>query len=428
KFSAAISEKMGILETPAENASLTYDKGKEVFALKSAKTGKIVDKNSLQAEILSAMAEFRTAEIAVKMIDDFPQVDDEETEAAKEKAESILTSAPYVILTDDFKTKLQKEDILDFLEFVPVEGGFGEIILGVGFVGEEMKNYLISLAPSINREPVNAVLAYESGKIKEFALSKDGIVLKIDESVLKIKDAFETGEKEITLEVERTKPLITTDSIENLGITSLLAKGESDFAGSPKSRVHNIKIGAAKFNGVLLKPGEEFSFNAILGEVDEKGGYLPELVIKQNKTTPEYGGGICQVSTTAFRGAMFAGLEILERAPHSFPVRYYNPQGFDATVYPPSPDFKFKNNTPAHLLIQTRIKSAKIFFEFYGMSDGRTVKIDGPRILEKKEDGSMKTVLYREIYDKDGNLLKKSVFRSNYKSPDLYPIERNPLE
>lgn len=428
KFAAAISEKTGILEKPAENASLIYDKGKEIFTLKPAKIGKIADKNSLQTEILSVMAEFRTAEIAVKIIDDLPQVEDGEVAAAKEKAEAILALASYEISAADFKMKLQKEDILDFLEFIPEEGGFGEIILGVEFNAEEIKNYLTALSPSVNRQPVNAVLAYEAGKVKEFALSKDGIILKIDESVLKIKDAFETGEKEIALEVERTKPLITTDSIENLGITSLLAKGESDFAGSPKSRVHNIKIGAAKFNGVLLKPDEEFSFNAILGEVDEKGGYLPELVIKQNKTTPEYGGGICQVSTTAFRGAMFAGLEILERAPHSFPVRYYNPQGFDATVYPPNPDFKFKNNTPAHLLIQTKIKGTKITFEFYGMSDGRTVKLDGPHILEKKEDGSMKTVLYREIYDKDGGLVKKSTFRSNYKSPDLYPIERNPLE
>lgn len=438
KFGAAISEKMGILEKPAENASLMFDKGKEVFAVKPAKIGKIADKNSLQTEILSVMAELKTAddaggspplaEIAVKMIDDLPQIEDGETAAAKGKAEAILVLAPYEISADDFKIKLQKEDILDFLEFIPVEGGFGEIILGVGFGGDEIKNYLVSLAPSINRQPVNAVLAYEAGKVKEFALSKDGIVLKIDESVLKIKEALENGEKEIVLEIERIRPLITTDSIENLGITSLLAKGESDFAGSPKSRVHNIKIGAAKFNGILLKPDEEFSFNTILGEVDEKGGYLPELVIKQNKTTPEYGGGICQVSTTAFRGAMFAGLEILERAPHSFPVRYYNPQGFDATVYPPNPDFKFKNTTPAHLLIQTKIKGTKIFFEFYGTSDGRTVKIDGPHILEQKEDGSMKTVLYREIYDKDGGLVRKSTFRSNYKSPDLYPIERNPLE
>lgn len=428
KFSAAISEKMGILEKPAENASLIYDKKSEVFALKPAKIGKITDKNSLQAEILVAMAEFKTAEIAIKIIGDSPQVEDGETAAAKEKAEAILALAPYEISADDFGAKLQKEDILDFLEFSPVEGGFGEIILGVEFNGEEIKNYLVSLAPSINRQPINAVLAYEAGKVKEFALSKDGIVLKIDESVLKIKEALVGGEKKISLEIERIKPQITTDSIENLGITSLLAKGESDFAGSPKSRVHNIKIGAAKFNGVLLKPGEEFSFNAILGEVDEKGGYLPELVIKQNKTTPEYGGGICQVSTTAFRGAMFAGLEILERAPHSFPVRYYNPQGFDATVYPPSPDFKFKNDTPAHLLLQTKVKGTKITFEFYGTSDGRTVKLDGPKILEQKEDGSMKTVLHREIYDKDGNLVRKSTFRSNYKSPDLYPIERNPLE
>ena len=176
-----------------------------------------------------------------------------------------------------------------------------------------------------------------------------------------------------------------------------------------------------------MKPGEEFSFNTRLGEVGPQEGYLPELVIKQNKTVPEYGGGLCQVSTTFFRAAILAGLEITERFPHAFAVKYYSPQGFDATIYPPHPDLRFKNDTPAHILVQTRIEKTKLYFELYGTNDGRTVKLDGPYQYDQKSDGSMKAKLTYTV-TRDNQVLREKTFHSNYKSPLLYPVQRNPLE
>ena len=207
-----------------------------------------------------------------------------------------------------------------------------------------------------------------------------------------------------------------------MGINTLIGQGISNFAGSPKNRIHNIKTGLAKFNGLILNPQEEFSFNALLGGSGPEQGFLPELVIKKDKTVPEYGGGLCQVSTTLFRAAVNSGLEITERAPHAFPVEYYYPQGFDATVYEPSPDLKFINNTPGHLLIEGLIQGSQLIFNFYGTDDGRRVKIKGPYVLEKKEDGSMKTVLYQEVYQQD-ELISQETFYSNYDSPDLFPVE-----
>jgi len=233
---------------------------------------------------------------------------------------------------------------------------------------------------------------------------------------------------EILLETEKVKPKISTADIDNLGITSLLAKGVSNFGGSPSNRIHNIKVGAAKFNGFLLKPNEEFSFNKILGEVGPEQGYEPELVILKDRTAPEYGGGLCQVSTTAFRAAVYAGLEITQRYPHAFPVKYYNPQGFDATIYPPYPDLKFINNTSNYVLIQTKIKGTELTFEFYGNDDGRKVEIQGPEQYDIQPDGSMKAKLVQKVYDKNNNIIIDKTFYSNYKSPNLYPVQRNPLE
>jgi vancomycin resistance protein YoaR len=129
-----------------------------------------------------------------------------------------------------------------------------------------------------------------------------------------------------------------------------------------------------------------------------------------------------------FRAAINSGFEITQRYPHAFPVKYYNPQGFDATIYPPFPDLKFINNTPNYLLVQTRIEGYNLIFEIYGTDDGRKVEISGPYQYDIGEDGSMKARLVQKVYDKNQELIINETFYSNYKSPDLYPVEKNPLE
>lgn len=223
------------------------------------------------------------------------------------------------------------------------------------------------------------------------------------------------------LPVHVAAPKTSLASTNSLGITELLATGESDFTGSSKSRITNIKVGASKFNGLILKPGEEFSFNRYLGEIDAAHGFLPEMVIKREGVVPEFGGGLCQVSSTAFRAAMNAGLPITERRNHSFAVAYYAPQGTDATIYPGAADFRFINDLSSSLLIRTRVEGKKLYFDFYGTRDGRTVEFDGPRQYDRKPDGSMKAVWTRRV-TKAGNT-SEQVFRSNYVSPNLFKKE-----
>ncbi len=290
---------------------------------------------------------------------------------------------------------------------------------------EKVEDYLISIAPSVNTQPVNAKFTLVNGKAEEFIPSAYGQSLNIISSKKIIIDAIVSGVSEVNLPIEFTEPAITIDRVNELGITTLIGKGESNFSGSSPSRVHNIKIGSAKYNGTIVSPGEEFSFNDTLGEVDEKSGYQSELVIKGGKLVYEYGGGLCQVSTTVFRSAIMAGLPIIERRPHSFPVKYYDPQGYDATIYPGVVDLKFKNDTANHLLIQSRIEGTKLVFDIYGSSDGRKVVLEGPYQYDKKTNGSMKAYFIRKVYNGD-LLVKEERFDSNYGAP--LPLERNPLE
>lgn len=291
----------------------------------------------------------------------------------------------------------------------------------------KIQSYLADLARRVNKDPVDAKFQVEDGKVSAFAISENGLVLDIEKSItiisgnILLKNYESLYLKEMDLAYNETEPEIKSDEIDNLGIVTLIGEGKSDFRGSPKNRIHNIGVGSSRFHGALIKPGEEFSFVKILGPVDAEHGYAEELVIKKDKTEPEFGGGICQISTTAFRAAIYSGLEITARRNHAYPVRYYNPQGMDATVYIPRPDLRFINNTPGYILIQTKIEGTNLIFDFYGTSDGRTVEIEGPKILERQPDGAMKATFTQIVKDKDGNEIIRDVFNSDYDSPWKYP-------
>ena len=416
------------LETPAKDATLMFDEKKQDFIVVEEKSGLMIDRKRLRAELEFNLSNLWRNAINVSLVEDMPEITANETEAAKVQAKEILAQAPYSLKFEDKKWTLNKDLLLGWFNFAAVaEAGLGNKILDADFDSEAVEKYLAVLSQSINREPINAQFEFKNSRVTAFALGQDGRRLNVEKSGEEIVENLKNRRKTIVLAVQIIEPEITAKKADELGIKGLLGRGVSDFSGSPKNRRENIRIGAAKFHGILLKPGEEFSFNKLLGEVGPKQGYLPELVIKRNKTVPEYGGGLCQVSTTAFRAAVNSGLLITDRIQHSFAVKYYNPQGFDAAIYPPSADLKFKNDSPEHVLIQTKIEKSKLTFEFYGTSDGREAKVVGPEEYDKKPDGSMKAKFVQEIY-RNGELVRKMTFRSTYRSPDLYPIEKNPLE
>ncbi len=292
-----------------------------------------------------------------------------------------------------------------------------------------IKSYVEDLARKINHDPIDAKFAVTDGKVSTFAEAQDGITLDVEKSTQTIASALSlaTLPDKLELNYDSKKPELNYSDVNNIGISSLIGEGTSNFKGSPANRIHNIKVATDRYNGILIKPGEEFSFVDVLGEVDGEHGYLPELVIKNNVTEPEFGGGICQVSTTAFRAAIYSGLKITARKNHAYPVSYYNPQGMDSTVYVPRPDLRFINNTPGYILIQTKIIGTVLTFDFYGTDDGRKTSIDGPSITERQPDGALKASFTQHVLDKDGKELINDVFNSAYNSPYKYPHPGGPV-
>jgi vancomycin resistance protein YoaR len=213
-----------------------------------------------------------------------------------------------------------------------------------------------------------------------------GRELDVEASILAIQQKLNQGQHSIPLEFIINKPAATDEMTgEQLGIRELVHEETSFFYGSASARVQNIQIASERFHGLLIAPGATFSMSDAMGDVSLDNGYAEALIIIGGRTIKGVGGGVCQVSTTLFRAAFFAGYPIVERHAHAYRVSYYekvrgnridpNLAGLDATVFFPLVDFKFTNDTPYWLLMETYVNpsNSSLTWKFYSTKDGRTV-------------------------------------------------------
>lgn len=255
---------------------------------------------------------------------------------------------------------------------------------------QAVSQFVANLANSLKRDPVDAVFKFENGQVLEFRPASSGftvdqVQLSANLPLLANQLALSSDTNlEYAVPLEIIPPQIATGDVNDLGIKELLGSGTSTFKHSSTIRNFNVEKGASIVNRILVPPGETFSFLKNLGEVTLEAGYKKAYIIRQGRTELDVGGGICQVSTTLFRAMLDAGLNITERRPHAFRVSYYeedSPPGYDATIFIPSPDLKFANDTGHYVLVQNTYdgKEKRLTYEIYGTSDGREVKISNYR-------------------------------------------------
>ena len=245
------------------------------------------------------------------------------------------------------------------------------------------------------RNPENARFVFndETRQLEVLQPSITGRSLNVEASLQAVTEKILQGEHNVSLSFEYTQPEVSSDATaEQLGITELVSSHTSYFRGSSSERIHNIATAAARFHGLLVPPGAVFSMADAMGDVSLDTGFAEALIIFGGQTIEGVGGGVCQVSTTLFRTAFFGGYPIVERHPHAYRVGYYEQTaqgwdqdlaGLDATVYVPQVDFKFKNDTPYWLLMETYVneRANRLTWKFYSTSDGRQVAWDtsGPK-------------------------------------------------
>jgi vancomycin resistance protein YoaR len=260
----------------------------------------------------------------------------------------------------------------------------------VGIDPQTLRDFLQGIASSFSRSPENARFIFNDDT-RQLELVKEAVIgraLNIDASLNTINEKLFAGEHNVTLVLDINAPAVGSDATaEQLGITQKISEHTSYFRGSGTERMQNIKAASSRFHGLLVPPGATFSMADALGDVSLDNGYAEALIILGDRTIKGVGGGVCQVSTTLFRTVFNAGFPVVERIPHAYRVGYYEQTpaggidpslaGMDATVYFPLVDFKFTNDTPYWLLMETYFNSAgSLTWKFYSTSDGRTVTWD----------------------------------------------------
>ena len=259
---------------------------------------------------------------------------------------------------------------------------------------DSVRQLLANIATQADRQAANAQFHFDP-TTQQLALitpSVTGRTIDIDATIQAINNAVAQGKHTIPIVMQETQPAAADNvTAQQLGITTLIQQQTSYFYGSPAARIQNIQTAAARFDGVLVAPGETFSMGQTLGDVSLNAGYAEALIIYGDRTITGVGGGVCQVSTTLFRTVLNAGFPVVERVPHAYRVSYYeetssgsvNPDlaGMDATVYFPLVDFQFKNDSQDWILMETHVGSDYLTWQFYSTPDGRSVTINtlGPQ-------------------------------------------------
>ncbi len=457
------------IDKPAQDAQISFSRNG--FEIIEEKRGEVVDRLAVYDDLKNHIEGLNTGGIQVAIVEEMPNVLISQTQGALDKVRQ-LSNQRVALINGYDSWSLAGENLLEILRFYPegqasenlaqVSFGNSAILLKhLDFAGQPRANLDVTLddqklgdfigriAMVIDKRTVDATVKFENGRVVQFSPAQDGQELDRAEVVKEVaskvstRSSDQTGVISINLPVKVTRAKIANEEINSLGIRELIGRGVSYFAGSIANRAYNVGLGTSRLSGVLVKPGDTFSFNKTVGEVSGTTGYKQAYVISAGHTVLDDGGGICQVSTTVFRAALNAGLPIVTRTAHAYRVGYYEQHGFkpglDATVWSPAVDFQFKNDTDHYVLVQAVVDPvlAKLQVDIYGTSDGRKVLMtdpvlsnESPALPEKRQDdptlanGTVKqvdfaapgatTVFTRKVYKGD-NLLIDDTFKAVYR-------------
>jgi len=404
QFLKTLKDNFANLAQAKAEARPLIDKNLKIDILPE-QSGTVFDYPAILKQSLARINSLNSEPIALKEIKEEPVVKKSEiTPELIERLKNLIKEKSLTLTYQKEEWPVAQDILKDWLVFVKEEGQIA-ISLNPAMIASYLEK---ELAPQINRPALDAKFSLKNGRVTEFQGGQDGLTLNIQASAEKTKQALlKENQAQAEMIVGETKAKIGVGSINDLGIAEIIGTGRSNFKGSPNNRRHNIKVGADALNGILIKPGETFSLVEALGEIDALHGYLPELVIKGDRTIPEYGGGLCQIGTTVFRAALAAGLPIVERKNHSYRVVYYEPAGKDATIYNPKPDFKFLNDTGHYILIQSRLNGDELSFDFWGAKDGRLAEQTDSVIYNIRSPGPTQYIESEELKPGEEKCLEK---------------------
>jgi vancomycin resistance protein YoaR len=244
----------------------------------------------------------------------------------------------------------------------------------LGQLSSGMQAALEGIYRGLNRKAINANWNFSGGNwyaSQQSAWSADRTL-----SNAYVLEAIKYNKSNANIYVKRSPPAFQVTNWYKAGIRYHFGGGDSSFRGSPPFRVQNILAGSRQLDGIIIPAGGELNFNKTV-QISEAKGFVKGFIISKGTLAKDIGGGICQVSTTLFRAAYSAGLPILERNYHSYHVHYYDPPGFEATVFSPYKNLRFRNDTGAALYLQVTwyLRSQRLQMDFFGPKPDRRTSI-----------------------------------------------------
>ena len=451
KLNEKLAEIAAEVNQPAINASVEVTGNTAVYT--PGRPGRALDVADARARLLPVLTRLQPAQIELLVNQTTPVIYDDAPGAAR--IQRIIDGGPITFYLpepldseDLAPVTLPPEQLRQWLRVEVTEQADGSLTHNVFLDENAARQWLTQYAAQIYREPVNARFYFDDNTQELVLVSPhiNGRELNIEATLEQLKARVETPNRSVPFVVNDIVPTVNANATaEELGITELISEATTWFYGSSDARKRNIARSAANFYGIVIAPGEEFSYNKYLGTISEDDGYEEGLIIVGGQTIKGIGGGVCQVSTTVFQTVFWAGFPVTERWEHGYMLGYYNDgegPGMDATVYSPIVDFKFINNTPYHLLIENYYNEEEesITFKFYSTSMGRRVEKTGPifedivpapgreedvwTLDEEMEPGTVRQIDWategarvtvgRTVYNADGEIILQEDFVSNY--------------
>ncbi len=362
--------------------------------------GREVDITATLAAIQDQLVHQQDAVIPLVVKETEPKLMDLSSQAEAVRkiiSEPLIISMPSGSASNLGPWAIGREDLAKMLVFTQIEEN-GQPQVSIQINQDLLGAFLQNLTPVINQSALNARYIFndETGQLDLLEHSQIGREVDFVQSLADASQTILKAEHSVSLTVPEIIPKAGDTTLgSELGITELVHQETSYYYGSNASRVNNIKTAAGRFHGLLIAPGEVLSMAEVIGDISLDSGFSEALIIFGNETIKGVGGGVCQVSTTLFRAAFFAGFPILERYAHAYRVGYYEQTasgaedpslaGLDATVFIPVVDMKFKNDTPYWLLMETYASDSSLTWKFYSTADGRSVEWEttGPENIVK---------------------------------------------
>ena len=407
KINSALEEISKQVNIPTREPEILIIDGK--ISISNGENGQEIDGRELINSIRKSLANLNSSPVQLPVKTLNPKLSPTQVENLRLRGESLL-GKKLILKNDNNIWTISSEQSLAWVDPF-VDGGWKRDLI---------ESWVNELAQTIDRPAQNALFRFVSpaNRVEEFKSAQPGFATLQDKLIAQIIDGLtdlqKTSVLENTLEIpgDKVEPTITNSQVNTLGIKEIIGRGESNYSGSIPNRIFNLKKAGLSINGVLVAPGEVFSFVKYIGDISVESGYKQAYIIKDGKTILGDGGGVCQVSTTLFRAVLNSGLPIEERTAHAYRVHYYendSKPGLDATIFSPTTDFKFKNDTATYILIQTSVDETKnkLYFDLYGTADGRKVEISKVRLWDSAPPPP-------DLYQDDPTLAKGKVIQVDW--------------